>query len=120
MRRMETSLDGVDGHRWRAKERRVNCGEHVVHLGAKDFILAVNPTACQAKKRSTRTAPADQAEDEDADEDELEVDTDWMLQGLESALDDEDLDTATDFEPGDVLGKALALIKQVGYHLVQR
>lgn len=112
-------MDGVNRHCWRAKDRCIQCGEHIIHLGAKDFlfILAINPAALQAQKHvHVSTEDTDDAAEGgvvDGDDEELEADPDWALQGLKSALDNEDVDLTYAFDPGDVLGKALALIKQV-------
>lgn len=81
--------------------------------GAKDFIIAIKPSALQSPKYRQKANNEGEAVDDDTTKDELEIDPNWALYGLESAPDDQDLNVSVEFEPGDVLGKALALIKQV-------
>ena len=72
----------------------LRCGSHVIHLAAKHFLAAINP-----KPRRGRQAMADHDDstdtdmDSDAEHDASEEDPSW--------------------EPGDLLGKALAFVTQV-------
>lgn len=59
---------------------------HILHLGSKSFLSAVNPTS--------RSALSKRNQDNDSEEDNND-------------------DLGTEFEAGDVLGKALALVTQV-------
>lgn len=54
---------------------------------------------------------AENGGDDDGDEGE-DVDEDWQNE-LENIADGVEVDEAVDFEPGDLLGKVLALISQV-------
>lgn len=91
--------------------------EHTVHLGAKTFIETIAPSP--QKKRSTKNGTATVEDDKNGgkgdsdgeDEDEATWAADWEM--LAEVSDDTEIDEAITFEPGDVLGKALALITQV-------
>jgi len=74
--------------------------EHTVYLAAKAFIEEISP--CLPKNKDS----TDTIEDED---DDWTVD----LTYLEELLDDEEVHEAIEYLPGDVLGKALALVNQV-------
>jgi hypothetical protein len=83
------------------------CLEHTIHLAAGDFVKALNPKLSTWTKNQT------------ADSDEEEADVDWVAEwNLLDVLDDEadQVDEEeVNFEPGDTLGKALALVNQVSY-----
>jgi hypothetical protein len=80
------------------------CLEHTIHLAAGDFIKALSPKMRRWTKN--QTADGDEAADEDID---------WVAESnqLEALLDEEVVDDEVEFEAGDTLGKALALVNQV-------
>ena len=88
--------------------------EHTVHLGAKAFIEAINPTK---KKKTAKkgTTVVEESDAEEEDEEEVEEDEDWTLDwtAMDELSEGEEIDEPIDFEPGDLLGKVLALINQV-------
>ncbi|KAI0026790.1 hypothetical protein K488DRAFT_64477 [Vararia minispora EC-137] len=113
---MEPLLNEVDGHIWTAQERRGHCFEHIVHLGGKAFILAIGPVSPRSLEHNT----AEGADDDDIAEGDEEDDSDIedenvnpLLDGLDAALDAEEVDDVVEYDAGDVLGKALALVNQV-------
>lgn len=131
---LDHSKDG--GQTWNARQRRVRCMEHTLHLAAKDFVETICPTPSRYKKvrsssksnttpptPSSSSAPSSkksgvQVEDvdegkEDDDEDGDEIDDESWKKELEKIADAVEVDEAVDFEPGDLLGKVLALINQV-------
>ena len=86
------------------------CLKHTIHLAAGDFVKALN------LKLSTWT------KNQTANGEEEEVDVDWVAEwNMLDLLDDEAdqvVDEEVDFEAGDTLGKALALVNQVNcFHL---
>jgi len=94
--------------------------EHIIHLGAGAFVVALNP---KWRSRPPRAgALGDDEDDEDDDEDD--EDEQWMVDWVESppppseSLNHDpseavEIDTAIEFDAGDLLGKLLALINQV-------
>ncbi|KAG6903744.1 hypothetical protein DXG01_015214, partial [Tephrocybe rancida] len=87
---------------WKAHERRGRCMEHTIHLGAKAFIEALNPTIGKKKTQAT-------VEDDDSSGDDDDFDWDQ----LEAVPNNNEIDEPINFDPGDVLGKVLALITQI-------
>ncbi|RDB19397.1 hypothetical protein Hypma_013487 [Hypsizygus marmoreus] len=94
---------------WIARQRHGRCMEHVVHLAAKDFIEAINPTKPKSK-RTTRNGTAAIEDDEDEEDDE-DWTVDWTM--LDELLEGQEIDDPVDFEAGDVVGKILAFINQL-------
>lgn len=104
--------------------------EHTLHLAAKDFIETTCPTPSRYKKKKSAAAAKassttkkggvviEEIDEEEAAEDEetIEADHEW-LEALADTVDGQEVDEAVDFEPGDVFGKILALINQVGLPL---
>lgn len=70
--------------------------EHTIHLGAKTFVTALNP----------KWQHKDILYDGDDEEDDEGDDEDWYT-------DNEEVDEPATYDPGDSLGKLLALITQV-------
>lgn len=83
--------------------------EHTVHLAAQDFIQTINPTS---RLRKTNKATAGEV---DGDDGEASSADDWTAdwEELENISDDEEVDDTITFQPGDLLGKAIALITQI-------
>ena len=77
--------------------------EHILHLGAKAFLSDICPSPSQFKR-----SRAGRAIEEDEDTMEELGDEGWNI-----TAEDEEVDDVEDFEPGDLLGKVLALITQV-------
>jgi hypothetical protein len=82
--------------------------EHTVHLAAQDFIQTINPTSRRSKTKHTGEVDNNDDEARGGDEDWT---ADW--EELENTPDDEEVDDAITFQPGDLLGKAIALITQI-------
>jgi hypothetical protein len=83
------------------------CLEHTIYLAAGDFIKALGPkTITWTRNRTASVEDADDSEDEDED-----WVADWNR--LDLLSDDEAVDDEIEFEAGDTLGKALALVNQV-------
>ena len=89
----------------------IRCIEHTIHLGVAMFVKAVGPKTKNWMKNCT--ASVEDADDEDDDDEEWVVD--WNR--LDVIPDEEAIDEEINFEPGDMLGKALALINQVSLAL---
>jgi len=87
------------------------CIEHTIHLGAAAFVKAVGPKMKNWTKN--RTASVEDADDEGDDDEEWVAD--WNR--LDVIPDEEAVDEEINFEPGDTLGKALALVNQVSLAL---
>jgi hypothetical protein len=77
---------------WDGTDRRVRCGSHIIHLAAKHFLAAVNPT--NYRKHHSVTQETDDFDESDGED--------------RSILGDEAV-----WQPGDLLGKALAFVTQV-------
>lgn len=82
-----------------------------MHLAAKAFLEDICPNPARVKSKSKG-----QLKGEDEDED----DEDWVhaMELEEPALEGEEVDEVEEFEPGDLLGKVLALITQVSLFFV--
>lgn len=87
------------------------CMEHTIYLAAGDFVKAVGPkTKSWNKNRPASVEDADNNYDTDDDSDDSWA-ADWNQ--LELLPDEQAIDDEIDFEAGDTLGKALALVNQV-------
>jgi hypothetical protein len=82
--------------------------EHAVHLAAGHFIQGVRPTSTQALSKKVRHTFKKSRGDEHLDLDEAPAGFDDDPDGDEQ----EDQESNVNFEVGDVLGKALALVTQ--------
>jgi hypothetical protein len=81
--------------------------EHAVHLAAGHFIRDVAPTSARALLKKVKRVMSNVGVDEALDLDRLEDDLmDFNNDEAEDAGDDED------FDVGDSMGKALALVTQ--------
>ena len=88
--------------------------EHSLHLAAKAFLMDVCPTPLHFKKARSKGKAVNNEEEEEEEEEDGDHDEDWVNGFLaEEAADNEEVDEVEDFEPGDLLGKVLALITQV-------
>jgi hypothetical protein len=97
----------------------VSCMEHAVHLASKHFAETVAPTPVQTLLKKIRTALRQaNAGNGEFDIDELDTEFDEILNSengfyaSEGAISDGE-DVVEEALVGDVLGKALALVKQV-------
>ena len=81
--------------------------EHALHLAAKHFVTKISPTPTSALVKKIHSA----IEDPDSGTVDLEKLND-DLEALELANGCEAVDVEG-FNPGDVIGKALALVNQV-------
>lgn len=84
-----------------------------MHRAAYHFLKALHIPSLMKTKRMLRAEEESESDEEDGDEeeDDINVSTD-----IEASADDVEAmasTTVTDFEPGDVLGKLLALVNQV-------
>jgi len=84
-----------------------------MHRAAYHFLNALHIPSLMKTKRALRAGEESEngEEEEEEDDDDVDVSTD-----IEASADDVvamALTTVTDFEPGDVLGKLLALVNQV-------
>lgn len=103
--------------------------EHTVHLGARAFIEGIYPSK-QKSSKAKKAKHGDDDEDVDSDPEDPDAIEDEDTEGEEEGEsegvdefawmdehdaipDDDDSDEPVDFEPGDLLGKVLALINQV-------
>ena len=108
----------------------ISCVEHTIHLAAKAFIDALHP---KWKKRALRSAlgdalDEDEDNDKDGDEDGCGDEDGWVVDYVDAirrpaekepvatpvSSDQMELEPEQ-FEPGDTLGKLLALITQVSF-----
>ena len=88
----------------------IRCMEHALHVASKYFVEAVAPVLPTAIQKKIRVALAKAQDDGKLDLDDFNealISIDLENVGEESEDDN------TDFTPGDVLGKVLALVKQV-------
>lgn len=93
------------GKLWVAKERRARCMEHAIHCASRAFVNKVGPTPMGSVKSALSSKLAADASDEDEDDDNDDTNT--------PDIDTDDILTAEDFDPADLLGKILAFINQV-------
>ncbi|KAF8976837.1 hypothetical protein BDQ17DRAFT_1417641 [Cyathus striatus] len=99
---------------WTANEHDILCMEHALHLAAKHFVETIVPTTSTAITKKVRAALKKSSHRGDLDLDELdhelaEINLDEPDTDGNSESDNEDFS----FHPGDSLGKALALVKQI-------
>ena len=92
--------------------------EHTVYLAAKAFIEAVK---LRVPKNKISTTNGTASVEDDDDDDDVDVDdntwtTDWVEPN--SIPGDNEVDNVVEFSPGDVLGKALALVNQVCFYII--
>ena len=92
--------------------------EHTLHLTSKAFIEEICPTPSRYKKKKPRKAgtKGDEGDDEFKEDDEEQDDEVAWLASLADgapAVEGEEIDEVMDYDPGDLLGKVLALVNQV-------
>src|ERR1700683_2336700 len=97
--------------------------EHTTHLASKAFLEEICPTPSHYKRKAKSTADTSNEDDGDdfEEEDDLLADEVAWLASLvneAAAPEDEEVDEDMDFDPGDLLGKVLALINQVGLSVI--
>ena len=96
------------------------CIEHTMQLMACHFIKALNITPLARMKQHLhgkgkgKETEVDEADAEASDlDDELDIDTNTEVEALADDVDALHEASETDFEPGDVVGKMMALIAQL-------
>jgi hypothetical protein len=94
---------------WTAKEHRGRCMEHTLHLAAGDFITVISPPGDASKIAGKKRGRSDSDESDDESGDEFDSDND-------EAEDQDDFNL--DFNPGDILSKALAFIRSVSVSMI--
>jgi hypothetical protein len=93
--------------------------EHTMHLALKAFLEEICPTPSRYKKKSKRTTATENEGDGEHDLDEednfLDDEVEWLasLVNEAPAPEDKEIDNEMDYDPGDLLGKVLALVNQV-------
>src|ERR1700685_2850114 len=97
--------------------------EHTTHLASKAFLEEICPTPSRYKRKAKATADTsneDDGDDFEEEDDLLDDKVAWLasLVNETAAPEDEEVDEDMDFDPGDLLGKVLALINQVGLSLI--
>jgi hypothetical protein len=97
--------------------------EHTMHLASKAFLEEICPTPSRYKKnKPKRTTDTDNEGDGEYDLDEeddfLDDEVEWLasLVNETPAPEDEEIDEEMDYDPGDLLGKVLALVNQVSQY----
>ncbi|KAH9007904.1 hypothetical protein EDB84DRAFT_1447253, partial [Lactarius hengduanensis] len=110
-RYMQRRLHQPPGRLWVTCERHIRCMEHTIHLAAHDFIQAINPTSRRSKTEASTGEPEEGGDDGEATGGDEDWTADW--EELENTLDNEEVDGTVTFQPGDLLGKAIALITQI-------
>lgn len=95
-----------------------SCMEHATHLAAKHFVEGVNPTSSGKLFEKIKMAIANATTESAVDIDRLD-DLDRLekeMNGLELDGDGEEPD-GDEYEVADTIGKLLALITQVNFHV---
>ena len=85
------------------------CLEHTIYLAAGDFIKALGPKTKTWTRN--RTASVEDVEDSDDEDEDVDWVADWNQ--LDLLSDEKAVDEEIEFEAGNMLGKALALVNQV-------
>jgi hypothetical protein len=88
--------------------------EHSLHLSAKHFVEAVTPSSPKKIAQKVKCALTKAQHEGDIDLEQLNMELEGF-DGEDDSGEDEDGDHDTDFNVGDAVGKALALVKQVSY-----
>ena len=91
-----------------------------MHLASKAFIEEICPTpSCYKRKRASKP-PDTGLDDDEYDLDEEDNEVVWLVSLVDetAALEHEEIDDKHDFDPGDLLGKVLALVNQVSLQLL--
>ena len=127
MRVLQRFLDSPGGRRWIATQRRgryvtfiisldvhwhvIRCMEHTMHLASKAFIEDICPVPSHYKQKKASKSTTDTVQDDKEYDDEVA----WLASLVDegAAPEDEEIDDEMDFDPGDLLGKVLALVNQV-------
>lgn len=94
----------------------IRCMEHSLHIACKHFVEAIAPASPKKIRKKVQVALQKASEDGNLDLDKL--DNALAMLDLENDGDPEDPDAddsedEASLKPGDALGKALALVKQV-------
>jgi hypothetical protein len=90
--------------------------EHTTHLASKAFLEEICPTPSRYKRKAKSAVNEDADEENFEDDPLLDDEVAWLasLVNEAAAPEDEEIDEEMDFDPGDLLGKVLALVNQVG------
>jgi len=88
--------------------------EHTMHLASKAFIEDICPVPSRYKQKKASKSTTDTVQDDEEDDDE-DDEVAWLASLVDegAAPEDEEIDDEMDFDPGDLLGKVLALVNQV-------
>ena len=94
--------------------------EHTMHLASKAFIEEICPTPSRYKRKRAPKPPDTGLDDDEYDLDEEDNEVAWLASLVDetAAPEDEEIDDEHDFDPGDLLGKVLALVNQVSLQLL--
>jgi hypothetical protein len=88
-----------------------------MHLASKAFIEEICPTPSHYKQKKTSKSTTDTVQDEEYDDEDdlLDDEVAWLASLVDegAAPEDEEIDDEMNFDPGDLLGKVLALVNQV-------
>ena len=85
--------------------------EHSLHLAAKHFVEAVAPASSSTIRKKVKDALKRSRHNGEVDLDEFDDELSQI--NVEELVEDGDMDSGDEFNPGDSLGKAIALVKQV-------
>jgi hypothetical protein len=93
--------------------------EHTLNLGSKAFVEAICPTPSRYKQKTKKMRSTGNDEDigSDSDDDEDDDELAWLASlACDTPTDnDKEVDEDMEFDPGDLLGKVLALVNQVRF-----
>jgi hypothetical protein len=92
-----------EGLRWDPIQRRVRCMEHSIHVGGGHFIRGVGPTSSRNSRKKGKAAANLSGMDSDG----------GGVSGDEDDTGNANDDGVAEFDAGDTIGKALALVTQV-------
>ena len=93
--------------------------EHTMHLASKAFIEEICPVLSHYKQKKASKSTTDTVQDDeeydDEEDDLLDDEVAWLASLVDegAAPKDKEIDEEMDFDPGDLLGKVLALVNQV-------
>ncbi|KAG1767593.1 hypothetical protein EV702DRAFT_1282555 [Suillus placidus] len=99
--------------RWDQVEGHIRCMEHTINLAAGHFLMAVSPTSsCKLLKKIKVALQHSELKGKSIDFDALDASLDRIdYEGVDECEDNNDEDD--DLGVGDLIGKALVLVKQI-------
>ncbi|KAK2462470.1 hypothetical protein APHAL10511_005440 [Amanita phalloides] len=108
---LEKSFEASED-KFKAKQQDIMCMEHALHTVCKHFVKAIVPASLHAIHKKIKEALRNVSLSGELDLDQLDDELlDLGLDGCDAEADDND--DNIEFSPGDALGKALALVKQI-------